>query len=1018
MLRDFQVGEWRVEPDLHRLSRGDDEVTLEPKAIEVLLELCREAGNVVAKDRLLDAAWPDIAVTEHVLTSTISDLRKAFRDNPRDPQVIQTISKRGYRLIAEVSGFQPEGTAERYRILEKIGQGAMGEVFLAEDSILERRVALKFILDDGDGDGNGDLDAYRRRLVREAKAAAALDHPFICKVYDTGEIEGRPYISMEYVKGRTLKDDLQHAPLPFEQVKRILDQICGALEVAHQNGVVHRDLKPSNIMLTEQGHVKVLDFGVAKRLPKPGLDQDGTQTATVHTSAVGAVPYMSPEQIRNKKIDTRSDLFSLGTLLYEMLTGVNPFRRESPLDTVASVLHEEPPAVDDYVDGVSPSLREALRRLLAKDPSDRFQSIDELRTSLGDAAGLHPAKPRAFPEYLLQVFRKRKSQLPWLALPVAVVLGFAIGDYWTGEDAVDEVPVLRFKVELRDQNLLTHYFRQGLALSPDGTMIAYVAGESQGFGSPPLKSQIFLLKLDESTPRPLEGTDGGINLVFAPDGLSVAYLDSQSFDIKRIDVAGGEPTLVCECRAAFGFSWGANDQIVFSRNPMEGLFQVSANGGEPTQVTVPDVQDGALGHALPSWLPDSKAILLTGFSRAGWKESRILLHTLSTGETRELLENGSDARYIRSGHIVFAREGKLLAAPFDLDSHEVKGPAVSVLESLNHAIYAENTYRESGVAQFSVSDSGLLAYAPGSVHPEKARRIVWVDRHGNEEPLPIEPKQYMNARLSTDERMVLLTSAYPPAEVWVYDRERGILRRQTFSNSTIYAIWGPGGDEFTSISARSSSLYRQSIDSSEEEAIELAAEGFPAIWSPNGRTLIFLGGSGKGGPDLLAMQDDKIEPFLDTRFYEGYPDFSPDGRWLAYESNEQGRPEAMVRPFPGPGKTVQISTNGGGWPVWDRNGKGIYYRSVGRGRSSDVFYFVPIKVEGDTLVPDKPVKLFDHPYMIMSSARSFDVSRDGRFLMITSTTQEDLLRIRHEIYPGEIQFVQNWFREVKLRAGE
>lgn len=374
----FHVGDWLVEPDLNRIVRADNAVQIEPKVMDVLAFLASHPGEVCPKDKIIKAVWTETFVSDDVLAYSISELRKAFGDNARNPSVIATISKRGYRLIAPVTRLQ-EGVS-RYEVLGELGRGGMGKILLAQDSELNRKVALKLLPDETEQDS-----ACRERLIREARAAAALDHPYICKIYDTAEIVGKAFIAMEYLEGETLREKLADGPIAQQQAVRIACEVAEALEAAHQRGLVHRDLKPSNIMLTDHGHVKVMDFGLAKQvaaMPDQGGDE-AAQTDIEATGTVsGTVPYMSPEQLLGAPVDGRSDIFSLGIMLYEMLSGVNPFLRDSPGSTATALAREDPPPLSLHAAGISEQLEPAVRKMLAKLPEERYQEMQQVRSDL------------------------------------------------------------------------------------------------------------------------------------------------------------------------------------------------------------------------------------------------------------------------------------------------------------------------------------------------------------------------------------------------------------------------------------------------------------------------------------------------------------------------------------------------------------------------------------------------------------------------------------------------------------
>ena len=814
------------------------------------------------------------------------------------------------------SGMEGAREESRYRLLKKLGRGGMGEVFLAEDTVLHRKVALKFVRDGDDLDRESE-----KRILREARAAAALDHPFICHIHDVGEMDDKPFIAMEYVQGQTLKEKLTGSLLPLEEALQIARETAEALEEAHSRQIIHRDVKPGNILLTEQGHVKITDFGLAKWIKTAeGEEQDYTANLTEEVSARGTIPYMSPEQVTGREVDPRSDIFSLGVVLYEMLTGVNPFRKPLPMETASAILTEVPEPISDYRPGVSPLLEHTVAKMLSKEAERRYQLAREAHTDLvavsQELSG--PVPSEVIPAQSLSP--RRRVSLLWAMGVIAAAMTAGAAAMWYLSPAPDQRPAtLPFRNELllpQGERLTSHY-RHGLALSPDGTQLAFVSGEPDPHAWIP-KGRIYLHHLDQWQSRPIPGTEGATQPLFSPDGNWLVHVSSteEGPRLRKVNLSGGEPVELCLCEAAYGATWGPDNTIIFA-GVTGGLFRVSASGGTPEEITHLDEEAREGSHRLPHSLPDGKAVLFTVLKTdTDWNRAHIFVHRLETGERKLLVEGGSDARYVPSGHLVFAREDRLLAVPFDLDRLDVTGPEVPVLEGVNRSIYTGNSIRETGVAQFSVSETGILAYVPGSVFPEGKTTPVWVDQKGREEPVGIEPGFYIQSRISPDGRQVLLTRGYPPRDVWIFDLERQILRRQTFEGNHSWAIWGPGAERFTVGSDRggSTTLYTKKVDTGPGEAERLTMEDLglgaaPSSWSRDGQKLALA-----NGDILVVSQEGRVEPFLQTRFYEGWPEFSPDGRWIVYNSDESGRFEVYVRPYPGPGSSHQISTQGGGGP--------------------------------------------------------------------------------------------------------
>ncbi|MFZ0426881.1 MAG: protein kinase, partial [Acidobacteriota bacterium] len=503
-MRIFRVGEWRVEPVLNRIERGEACRHLEPRAMDLLVYLAQHAGEVLSKDQLIRTVWADTFVTDGALSYSIAQIRQLFEDDAREPRVIETIPRRGYRLIADVTFEEPASEESHYVLLNKLGQGGMGEVHLAQDKILDRRVALKFLRPEKEKD-----ELWLRRLMREARAAAALDHPYICKIYETGQLEGRDFIAMEYVEGEKLSRRIEQGPLPLEEAVRIALEIAEALECAHNSGIVHRDIKPSNVILTRQGHVKITDFGIAKRFRKEEDEQEeGTLTDTAHESP-GTPDYMSPEQIRGEPLDPRSDLFQFGMVLYEMVTGMHPFRKATKPETTAAILDHEPRPFRKSGAQVPGELEKLVRWLLAKKADQRPRSIREVQRELREALSIPAA---AFPAV-------RSLRLPWSALGVFVMTAGLVGvTLWWSPWRSESVPT----APLRVIPFTSEGGRKSAPrFSPDGERVAYAWWGGPG-GS---NADLFVKSLTpDSTPLRLTDDPAGEYIpAWSPDGRRIAF---------------------------------------------------------------------------------------------------------------------------------------------------------------------------------------------------------------------------------------------------------------------------------------------------------------------------------------------------------------------------------------------------------------------------------------------------------------------------------------------------------------
>jgi serine/threonine-protein kinase len=861
----------------------------------------------------------------------------------------------------------------------------------------------------------------RRRFLREAKGAAALDHPFIAHIHEIGEWQGRSFFAMEYLEGKLLSERLGEGPLSVEEALQFAVEIAEALHAAHSRGLIHRDLKPSNIMLMREGHAKVMDFGLVKHVAvrKESGDLKESITGLTETGVrLGTVPYMSPEQLNNKELDTRSDIFSFGVLLYEMVAGSNPFRRSDSYRTIGAILHDSPPSLSQVEGATSQVLSHVLSKMLAKKPVERYQDVLEVRNDLlallnrvrvgnESTAGFRFA-PKATKTLLNR----------GLLLLTALAVMISIWAFWDGADT--EAPILRFEIPTENGERLAHFYRQGLAVSPDGSSIVFVSGK---VGNPyifPSRTQLFVRNLSEWRSREIHGTENGFQPFFSPDGSWLAFTQyseaTNSYFLKKVRLDGGDPETLCECVALWGAAWSPEGFIILGSRA-GGLRRLSESGGEPEPLTTLDQESGEVSHRLPHLLPDGKGLLYTVplESDTLGKEARIHALSLEDGRVLELV-NGWDGRFVPTGHLVFGQEANLMAVPFDPLSFEIGSPEALVLEGVTHSLYTANPDLRTGAVQLSFSQSGLLAYAAGGVFPEIRNSIVWVDRDGREEILEIEPRNYLTLRLSPNSDRILLSTIYPPHDVWLYDLNRKTMRRQTFKGSGRYGIWGPGTDHLTYSSALEGlrALMVKAVDSGpvEPEVLQPGEVHFirPGRWTADGGLLTYVVGTGKGQFNLGVLSaNGERQLLLDSQFSEQYPEISPDGKWLVYASDESGRLEVYVRPFPGPGKAVQISKDGGFSPAWSPQGDEIFFRW------RKEFFAARFEVSGETFTAFEPVKLFEGDYGSIIAVRSYDVANDGRFVMIKRPDQADLEIAVDQFFPPQVKIVSNWFEELRQK---
>jgi serine/threonine-protein kinase len=893
------------------------------------------------------------------------------------------------------------------RVLSKVGEGGMGEVYRARDTKLNRDVAIK-ILPDAVAH---DTDRVAR-FTREAQTLAALNHPNIAQIY--GVIE-EPQdgshvhaLVMELVEGEDLSTIIARNPLPLADALPIARQIADALEAAHEQGIVHRDLKPANIKVRRDGTVKVLDFGLAKALDPgskdPGLHQSAgganaanSPTLTAHATQMGLIigtaAYMAPEQARGKAADRRADVWAFGVVLYEMLTGRRLFKGEDTSDVLAAVLRQD---IDwAALPAATPSaIRRLLRRCLERDPRRRLSAIGDARLELDETEtpGLAPQPP---------THAVRRSAVRWLwpVLAGAALTTVAATLLWPPPAAPPTDG--HFTIDLPDAAPLVTLDIPGvnegpIAVAPDGTQIVYVAADG---GS----TRLYVRTLADLIPRALPGTEGARLPFFSPDGQWVGFFAGGK--LKKAPIAGGTPATLADAPIGCGASWNPSGEIVFAPSDTSGIFQVSDRGGTPRVLTTLDFAAGDNSHRWPQWLPDGRAMLVTvvAWSR---ETSDIVMVDTSSGSRRTVLEGADYARYVpaapgaAAGHLVFVRAGALAAAPFDPAGAGAAGPPVVVVEGVR-------------AGQFDVSAGGTLAYTPGS-GAAVDYSLVWVDRTGAARPINDLRRGYEDLHLSPDGRRVALTieeaGPYSPANVWLADTGRGTLTRVTFEGFSRDPVWSPDGTSVAFGSKRGPSefgIYRLRVDG-QAKAERLWASPTPIwpdpqSWSPDGRTIVFNTKARDTGEDIwtLSLEGDRAAAaWLQTAANEWAGRLSPDGRWMAYNSDESGQPEVYVQPFPGPGGKWLVSQGGGGFnAIWSRDGRRLFYR---RG---DQFLEVDVDT-GVGFAPGTPRVLFSGRYL--ATGRDFDVSPDGtRFVLMRNDDPRSTAKLR---------VVLNWWHALEART--
>ena len=883
-----------------------------------------------------------------------------------------------------------------YEILGLIGAGGMGEVYKARDTRLDRIVAIKILPPELNADPE-----RRARFEREAKTIAGLTHPNICTLHDVGTDSGSTYLVMELLSGESLADRLRKGPLPMEQALVVATEIADALAAAHRHGVVHRDLKPGNVMLTKTG-AKLLDFGLAKLTgheEQPAaahLESALTRSAPLTGEGVilGTVQYMAPEQLEGKPADARTDLWALGAILYEMVAGKRAFEGTSAASLIGAILEREPTPLSTLLSLTPPSVDRLVRQCLAKAPDDRPDTAHDVANALrgiretsvvGGPAGDRTRHPRG-------------TRLAWgvavAAVLLAVVATTMVTLVWTRSSSPSDgrAPARFLLSDQRPAQTVLDPWRS-FAVSGDGHRVAFIA-ERDGV------RRAYVRELNTVDPREIPGTENATAPFFSPDGQRIGFFTDNR--LKAVSLAGGSPVVLVDITGAAprGATWMPDDTIIFSPGPASGLHQVPATGGPVRAVAQPDWTKGERGYRWPEVLPGGDAVVFTIATSdlQSFDEARLVVRSLRTGEQRELIRGGSFATYTGSGHLLFARAGALMAVPFDVARLSVTGAAKPVLDGLV-------TYPINGAAQYAVGGDGTLVYIAGRAVSREAT-LTWVDTAGKTTMLAAKPAAYQDVSIAPGGREVALDIDGANANIWLLDLATMNRTRMTVEWSNTNPFWTPDGTRVGFISARAGAarLFWQAVDGRrtpepvthahgvQEEVAQLGGS-----WAPGGRIMVFSERAQRTGWDIWVLttgRERNLTAFVQTSFNEKNPRFSPDGRWVVYESDETGLTEVYLVPYPGPGRKVKISTDGGRSPVWARDGRALFYRN------GDAMMGVPIQTL-PSFSPGRARVLFRRvsPY-------PFDVAPDGRFLMIEDLPAPAL---------GPLTVALNWHAELKRR---
>ena len=864
-----------------------------------------------------------------------------------------------------------------YEILSPLGAGGMGEVYKARDSRLERTVAVKVL--------PSHLSASaetRQRFEREAKTISQLTHAHICALYDVGSANGVEYLVMELLDGETLSDRLRHGALPLEQTLRYGTEIADALDRAHRQGIVHRDLKPANVMITKAG-VKLLDFGLAKAMapaaPAGNLTALPTQQELTHEGTIlGTFQYMSPEQLEGKEADSRSDIFALGAVLYEMATGKKAFSGTSQASLISAIMKEDPPPVSTIQAMSPPALDRVVKTCLAKDPEDRWQSAHDVGNELewiaegSQAAVLTAAGSR----------NKRERLAWWMAGLLLLGLGASVLSNLR-RPALVRSPT-RFSVLAP----AGESFSRSFAVSPDGRKLAFATFAN---GSP-----LWVHSYETGASKRLAGTEEARYPFWSPDGKSLGFFAQGK--LKKIDLSGGPPQVLADASDPRGGSWGSGGTILFSPGAVSPLYLIPAGGGAAVPATTLDVAGQENTHRWPWLLPDGKRFLM--YVGSGKQEGRgVYLGTLGSPTRKKILPDVSQAQYSPAGLILFRRQSALMAQGFDPDRVALLGEPATVEES----VQGDPVFVAGAV--FSVSSSGVLAYRGGETEQSN---YVWMDRNGKEIGAVADSENMSEPSLSPDETRVAWHRSDLQSgneDIWIHDLARNTSSRFTFYPADFASpVWSPDGSRILFASSRMGGhqVYEKMATGAAEEKPLFQQDGdaYPDDLSLDGKFLLYEMYSPAGNVDLWAFPlkgDGKPIPYLRSPSNEVHSKFSPDGRWVAYVSDETGIPEIFVQSFPASGGKWQISRGGGAQPAWRRDGKELFFLGLDRKMMSVPVTTVP------TFEPGAPRALFD------TVVPNVGVSSDRNHYVVTGDGQRFLIRkLRDEKGPSVITTVLDW----------
>ena len=877
----------------------------------------------------------------------------------------------------------------RYEIRAKIGEGGMGEVYRARDEKLKRDVAIKVLPTAFSQDPE-----RLRRFEQEAQAAGSLNHPNILAVYDVGAHEGAPYVVSELLEGETLRERLLGLNIPQRKAVDYAAQIARGLAAAHARNIVHRDLKPENIFIVGDGPIKILDFGLAKLVEPIGVNPLLTEQPTrkLHTtpgSVIGTLGYMSPEQVDGKQVDYRSDIFSFGVVLYEMLAGKPAFPpRETLRETLHAIATEDPPDLSETNHQISPGLELLLRRCLEKNPQERFHSASDLAFAIEALSGLTVTSSRtaAIPLPARRSI-KRRELIAWSVAAAAVLLGaiallisYSPGPQTSGPQAV------RFFVY---PPAATRFESSGDFVSPDGHRLIFSAVGEDG------RRSLWMRPVDSLSAQRLPGTEDAGQPFWSPDSNYIGFFAGGK--LKKMEASGGAAQILADAPTNRGGTWSRDGVIVFAPNIGDVLYRVSAVGGPVTPITTLEAAKSQVGHNWPYFLPDGHHFIYLG--RSSQREnSAIYVGSIDSKESKVLLNSEASAAYAPPGYLLFLRGRALMAQAFNADKLQLAGDPFPIVDQIGYSATTARTL-------FSVSSTGVLAYRPNV--PSNTQLVAY-DRAGKQLEKVGDEGDFTGLSLSPDDARIVVSRLDPDIgsyDLWIIELGSGRTLRLTFDQTNeTFPVWSPDGSRivFTSNKTGEANLYQKLSNGAGSDELLYASNDLKAAtdWSSDGQFIVYEDRDPKQNHDLWVLPrsgDQKPYAVVQTQFNEMKGRLSPDGKWIAYQSNESGTNQITVQTFPPSGARYQVSTNGGYQPKWRRDGKELFYVAPDKKLMA-----VAVKAEGNSFEASAPQPLFEMRIgnLPLTGSPFYDVTRDGRRFIVSTAVEESA--------PTPMTVVLNW----------